>query len=508
MLILSKIEGVHNAAQPSRLVLFYTLYLAIATAAIYAGFSGWAYDDPFITYRYAHNLANGVGFVYNPGEQVLSTTTPFFTLLLALLSPFWADLPRLANLIGALSLSLGGILLWDLAHSWEEPVVGWVSLLLYPTFSLLVTTLGSETPLYLALCLAAFAFYARRRYNWTAVFSALAVLTRPDGVLVPAILVCDYLLRAGLPRLPGWNESYSFHRNASQKWPVQAVLLFLGLLLPWALFAWVYFGSPLPATLAAKQSQGAMLMSQRFASGFWSMAQGYAARWYFWIAAALALAGILYGAWRARRWALFLSWNVLYFTAYTILGVSRYYWYYAPLVPGFIILIGLGAAAVSRLQRFDLQNNRSTRPASILAALLVLAFIAGQADDLLSLQNHMDRRPVIYRAVGEWLAANTPPGATVAALEVGIIGYYAQRPMVDFAGLIQPDIAVRLTPHTTYADAADWAVSHYRPDYLVLQEETFINLEQGYAVQHCRLAQRFPGEHFGYPANLIIYACS
>ena len=32
------------------------------------------------------NIADGLGFVYNAGERVLGTTTPFFTLLLALFS--------------------------------------------------------------------------------------------------------------------------------------------------------------------------------------------------------------------------------------------------------------------------------------------------------------------------------------------------------------------------------------------------------------------------------------
>jgi len=43
-------------------------------------------DDAYITFRYARNLANGVGFVYNAGERVLGTTTPAYTLLLAALS--------------------------------------------------------------------------------------------------------------------------------------------------------------------------------------------------------------------------------------------------------------------------------------------------------------------------------------------------------------------------------------------------------------------------------------
>ena len=110
-----------------------------------------SYDDPYITYRYAENVRRGFGFVYNPGERIQSTTTPLFTLLLAVLSPLWGDLPHLANLIGVLSLAAGGLLLWELAAIWKTPWAGWIGLLLYPIFPLAITPLGSETPLYIAL---------------------------------------------------------------------------------------------------------------------------------------------------------------------------------------------------------------------------------------------------------------------------------------------------------------------------------------------------------------------
>ena len=41
-------------------------------------------EDFLITLRYAENLAGGHGFVYNPGERVLGTTTPLYALFLAL----------------------------------------------------------------------------------------------------------------------------------------------------------------------------------------------------------------------------------------------------------------------------------------------------------------------------------------------------------------------------------------------------------------------------------------
>jgi hypothetical protein len=55
-------------------------YLGLVTILLYAFLAEWAYDDPFITYRYARSLAQGDGFVYNPAEQIQSTTTPLLAL--------------------------------------------------------------------------------------------------------------------------------------------------------------------------------------------------------------------------------------------------------------------------------------------------------------------------------------------------------------------------------------------------------------------------------------------
>ena len=38
--------------------------------------AGRSFDDFYITYRYAWNLAAGRGFVFNPGERVFGTTAP------------------------------------------------------------------------------------------------------------------------------------------------------------------------------------------------------------------------------------------------------------------------------------------------------------------------------------------------------------------------------------------------------------------------------------------------
>ncbi|NUM49416.1 MAG: hypothetical protein HUU38_32350, partial [Anaerolineales bacterium] len=165
-------------------ILFLVCYFLCTTFFLFAFLPDWGNDDPYITYRYAENLYAGRGFVYNVDERILSTTSPLFALILAGARMLTANLPRVANLIGAASLAAGALFLWDIARQWQEPRAGWVALALYPTFELLVRTLGSETPLYLALCLAAFAFYLRQKYTLTALLLAFAFLTRGDAAVL------------------------------------------------------------------------------------------------------------------------------------------------------------------------------------------------------------------------------------------------------------------------------------------------------------------------------------
>ena len=42
------------------------------------------YEDAFITFRYAENLAAGDGLVYNIGERVYGSTAPLFAIIMAM----------------------------------------------------------------------------------------------------------------------------------------------------------------------------------------------------------------------------------------------------------------------------------------------------------------------------------------------------------------------------------------------------------------------------------------
>ncbi len=434
-------------AYNKRLV-FALLLLACQAVLLISLLYGWGYDDPYITFRYARNLVEGRGFVYNTGERVLSTTTPLYALILAALGRLWSDLPVLSNFLGALSLAGGALFLYLTGEHYRQPATGLIALALYPLFPQLASTLGSETPMYVMLILGSLYFYARRQLGWMAILAGLATLTRPDGVLVLLVIGVHYLI---------------FRRQI----PWRAGLAFVGVIAPWYGFAWIYFGSPLPVTLIAKRQQAQLVASDTFFQGFVQILQSYRHNPLYWWYAILIGIGIGYGLGRTRQWLPLYLWALFYFAAYVVLDVPRYPWYYAPLVPAVVMSIGLAATALAKLLRQLIHDQLGWA----IFALTVASLFGPQLALILDLQRQPDTRLPLYREAGLWISENTPGEASVGALEVGIIGYYAQRQMIDFAGLIQPAIAQQLSSSATYEDAAIWAIQAYEPTFILIPSQ-------------------------------------
>lgn len=79
--------------------------------------------------------------------------------------------------------------------------------------------------------------------------------------------------------------------------------------------------------------------------------------------------------------------------------------------------------------------------------------------------------------------------------------------MIEITGLIQAEVAERLALDSKHENAAIWAVESYKPDYLVLQQGLFPNLEKGYTSRSCTPFQRFNGEQYQYLWDLEIHEC-
>src|ERR1700692_2518820 len=116
-------------------------------------------DDAYITFRYARNLAEGLGLVYNPGEWVLGTTAPLWAILLAggyLLGI--TDLAWLATLLSAICDAASAVLLvaLGLRLGWRPAGAALIGLAwaLNP-MSIAFATGGMETSLFVLMALVA-----------------------------------------------------------------------------------------------------------------------------------------------------------------------------------------------------------------------------------------------------------------------------------------------------------------------------------------------------------------
>jgi len=154
----------------------------------------WLCDDAFISIRYADNLANGLGLVYNAGERVEGYTNLLWTLMLAAASRADFSPVTVARYLGivwyvALAVTLT-------CRSWRRAELGRPFLPLAAGIVLVSNdfqvwaTGGLETSLFAWLSVLALMITreppTRARSAMAGCLFALLVMTRPDGLLFAA----------------------------------------------------------------------------------------------------------------------------------------------------------------------------------------------------------------------------------------------------------------------------------------------------------------------------------
>jgi hypothetical protein len=422
-------------------------------------------DDSFITYRYARNFARGWGLVYNQGDAVLSTTAPLYALLLAAGSFILPDFHVLGGLIGTLSIAAGGLLVVGLLPRRMQLVIRIWAGVVYLLSSALWLALGMETPLWIMLVLAAVWSAMRDHWLWAGLLIGLAVLTRPDAALPGALLAVTAL-------------GVTLDRLNTRRHPWLPLVGYVGMAaLPIILFgvwAWSLYGSPLPATLGAKGAQAVLGITGMGAfvtpwDGLRLILRSLMLQSPLYIALGLL---VIFGLAGRMNGPVFIvvAWGALHLLAYMVMNVAPYRWYYAPLVPGMALLAAAGLDYLVR--RLALRKVRFAP--YVVGAIAVFPLLA-QAQTFTRIEDQIQNGgppdvmlPIVdwkaYQDVGEWLRDQTPPNARVGVAEVGQVGFYADRWMTDYLGLLQPDVASMIRRGDLYS----W-LAGYAPDYLVFQ---------------------------------------
>lgn len=431
--------------------------LAVALRVALAFTTHFTQEDFLITLRYARNIAQGQGFVFNPGQRVLGTTTPLYALLLAAalrLGLPAAALGKAVNILadGALCVV---VFRW-LALVGQETAGRWAAFFIAVNpVQMRVAISGQESSL-VALCGAlVWYWYAQRRYRAAYLTAAVMFLLRWDSLLLTLVMTAALVLRER--RLP-WRD-----------WAWAALLC-----LPWLLFATVYFGSPLPITLAAKASvYGWRFHNQLFPELSRLLFRLYGTTGYAFMALAAAVGlSRLY----RERWGAYLApviWFGLYWLAFLFSKVWLFEWYLVPPLFVYVILAALGLTTVAA--RIPASAPVPVR-AALAAGLAVALCVLNVRDTLAFTRSSQALEDHLRRPLGLWLRAHSRPTDQVMLEPIGYIGYYSRLPVLDVTGLVTPAVL----PFYNSSDPCPLLAiaDHFQPQWCILRPGERAEIQQ------------------------------
>jgi hypothetical protein len=407
----------------------------------FALLTGYTADDAFITFRYAENLAWGNGFVYNIGERVLGTSTPLFTFLLAITTVLQIPVTWAALGISLAASGMIAVFLYRFARALRLTHLAILPSLLYIAWlrSIPADISGMETALFTFLVTAAFYYQHRRLAIYALGMATLASVTRPEGLGLLGLLLL-----------------YNLYRDRTLWRSYLATpLILLG---PWLLFAWLYFGSPVPNSMIAKLALYSQFGTMPPLDALvYLLGLGSLVGW-------LLLTLLLIGAWELNRaqnsGQLELVWIVAMLLFFSLSRTHLFHWYITPIYPIFFLFVAAAINLIYQRMRIPVAQAGRIGTALSLAILLALLFFSyRQVDYYRETQQTTER---VHREIGTWLFAQTEASSVIAAEDIGYIGYYSKRTILDRDGLVSQQ-AVEFNRDGRYLEL----ITERHPEYVV-----------------------------------------
>lgn len=478
-----------------------TVFLvSFAVAMLFAVFTNHIWEDYYITYRASKNLATGQGLVFNHGDRLHTFTSPLGVLLPALASVLTLNqsdtvalwlfrLMSIASLAGAATLIYALVFHLYRNVALAALAAAWLAL---DAKSLDFTVNGMETGL--LLLFVSWTLWCQfgacsRRWLWLGLAWAGLMWTRPDSFLYVGLLALGTLLfndrsRSGLSRFD-WLKVF-----------LLAGLVCTAAYLPWFIGSWIYYGTPIPHTIAAKAGvvttsktvvgalQFALTLPAQLWKGDGALFDAYLPSYHMmggWPALfspfAKLLSFVAAFAWlapfvdRTARAA-----SLAFFGLHVYLGYYPYFpfpWYLpGTALVGYFVIAGVLGGMITRSARLGSAPAVSTSGRWTMLALgaasLIVVFnlwsSTASARQLAAQQRWIEDGN--RRKIGEWLREQASPGDRVFLEPLGYIGYFSGLKTYDFPGMSSREMVDAIRHVGT-----DWArlIDFLGPEWVVLR---------------------------------------
>lgn len=437
---------------------------AVLSAGAYVVFS-WSYfrigfplDDAWIHQTYARNLAEYGSWIYSANSGSGGSTSPLWTLLLSAGYLLGIGHKLWAYLLGAVTLcctSLAGMR-WIQQSRGLKPLAPVRSglLIAFEWHLVWASVSGMETLLMGLLAVVFFLALEIRSHGYLVggLLIGLGMWIRPDAILL------------SLPAL--WILLFQSRDPSNPLSPlIEAMRLVAGMALfaiPYLIFNQLTAGSIWPRTLVAKQVEYRVLLEIPLFARMLPM-----------LRAPLVGVGILLlpaflfhlsDLIRSKRWAQIAPylWVGAYFGAYVLrLPVTYQHGrYLMPILPVSLVLGYLGFQKLLEMDNGQFLSRVFLRAWKLSVPAILIAFwvigARAYAQDVAIIESEMVD-------TARWIRATTPSGAKIAAHDIGAVGYFAEREILDLAGLVSPEVI----PIMRDEEALERLMNQMDTDYLM-----------------------------------------
>jgi arabinofuranosyltransferase len=505
---------------PKKIKIVLITFLTILLLCIESFYFSFVLDDPFITYRFAKNLAAGYGLRWNPSTAPVEGYTSFAWVLLSFVGIRIGLNPVIwTKIIGGL-FGLGVlILLIHMVTCWRKPnfvAILFIGLLLVTHFDFsFYAVSGLETSLFLFLFLLAIWRLAqeekRRQFPWSSIFFAFASYVRPEtwGIFaLSALFVIVYhCIREHVIPTP------------VLYWLAIYILLFA----PYYYWRFSYYGYFFPNTYYAKHTGGGwhqLRLGMNYLGGYFET--------YGLFILPLALIGnVRFLVFKPMASERFESYYSLFLTIFLMIyivtsggdPISAFPGYRLTL-PVTLILLLWTAKGISLVNLYLRGHSNNTNLIFYLIAfILALGYLNQALKNFTKFQTFMSSfnetqglksagiKPPRETPAIRWLNDNFPPDTTMAVLAAGRLGYFTEFKIIDRLGLLDEHIAhlpkENDNPNTRLVD------TKFDTDYILGLEPDIIQtnlrvsevLEDSVKVFRYRLADRTLWENVYFQSN-------
>lgn len=406
-----------------------------------AGQPGFPLDDAWTHQTYARNLGLHGVMAFSPGVPSAGGTSLLWVLILALgyslKIPFFPWTFLWSGIFAVATAFFAALLHQQYFNNFRNSVI--VAILCILEWHLAWSAVsGMEIGLFTCLTLWFFLLLIRDTSPWIlGALTGLIMLVRPEGILLAGIYGFTLLFKH--PR----ELKVVLRRGAA------FAVMFLLINSPWIAFNLTYANSPFPNTLTAKfMHYGYPWSPRRSLEYLWNVLL------YFLDGPLLLIfPGALFKLYNSIRsrtipdpQPLYLFVGIIGIYAVAIPFIYDEGRYLIPLIP---LVIIYGVEGIGQFLELALPTPfmRSAVWVLLFGAVLFL-WVSGST----SFSGTVRMYDQVHMQAAQWINEHAPQDAIIATHDIGILGYFTNRQIVDLAGLISPEVVPIMDDHPKLAE--------------------------------------------------------